>query len=78
MCSICGSSSCLTGCPNEVRKAVYTCKHCGEDILEYEEYVEIEGEYYHKSCLDDDMSGLEVAELFGCFSRTAENDDFNF
>ena len=78
MCMECRSSVCSPGCPNAVQRGVYLCGCCGEDIYEGEEYVEAENEYYHKQCLKDDMSGLEVAEIFGCFSRIAEREEADY
>ena len=54
MCDICHHSPCLHGCPNEPdAEAVYTCSFCGEDIVEGDEYVEFDHEYYHENCFDD-------------------------
>lgn len=48
MCAICGQTFCPSSCPNaDEATPVYTCKYCGEDIVDGEEYVEIDGDYYH-------------------------------
>lgn len=53
MCEICRSSICPSGCPNYEPKEVYTCKICGEPIEEGEEYYEMDAEFYHEDCFED-------------------------
>lgn len=55
MCSECMRTPCHPLCPNAPeQKAVYKCKYCCEGIVEGDEYVEIDGEYYHRdSCIED-------------------------
>lgn len=49
MCDICRQTPCHPCCPNAPDPvAIYTCKYCGEDIVEGDEYVEIDGDYYHE------------------------------
>ena len=51
MCDICQHSPCLSRCPNAPEpEKVYQCEHCGEDIIEGEEYIEIYDNYYHLDC----------------------------
>lgn len=65
MCSICLRTPCHPQCPNAPEpEAVYKCKYCGEGIVEGEEYVEIDGEYYHRDdCIEDVALGLLFEKL---------------
>lgn len=51
--------------PHEEDHAVYTCEWCGESICEGEEYAEIDGRYYHATCIDQEMPVYEILGLFG-------------
>ncbi|MCC8066037.1 MAG: hypothetical protein LIO94_02875 [Clostridiales bacterium] len=75
MCSICLRTPCAAGCPNAPEpKAIDTCKHCGEGIVAGEEYVELDGEYYHEECLSD--IAMEVLlEKFDTSVKEAEEPD---
>lgn len=75
MCMYCHSFPHLSGCPNEPEpKAVYTCSYCKEGILDGDECVEVDGCYYHVSCLSDEMTIYEVLNLFGCEYEVARDD----
>jgi len=75
MCEFCHSYPHLSGCPNAPEpKAIYTCKYCGEGIIEGDEYVEIDGDYYHADCLESEMPFDNLMELFGCCVQTAQED----
>ena len=60
MCSECHMHPCHPRCPNaDEPKAMFKCKYCGEDIVEGDEYVEIDGDYYHRDdCIEDVALGL--------------------
>ncbi len=51
--------------PPEEENPVYTCEWCGESIYEGETYAEIDGRYYHESCLSDEMSVGELLSMLG-------------
>lgn len=74
MCDICQRSQCLPRCPNaDSPEKVYECDCCGESIVEGEEYVEIEDKYFHKSCIEDEMSAYEiVTDVLGYRFKEAE------
>ncbi len=41
----------LHGCPLEVDDNRIKCVRCGYGIADGDDYVELDGEYYHKDCL---------------------------
>ena len=54
MCSVCRKSPCDSRCPNAPDPpTVYTCKYCGEPIVEGDEYVDVDGDFYHSECFSD-------------------------
>lgn len=54
MCDICRQTPCHPCCPNaDDPPTVYTCEHCKEPIVVGDEYYELEGEFYHEECLED-------------------------
>lgn len=72
MCDICRQTPCHPCCPNAPDPvAIYTCKYCGEDIVEGDEYVEIDGDYYHEECFED-CAAVILLEQFGAFKGVAE------
>lgn len=75
MCSVCHKIPCDSRCPNAPDPvAVYTCKYCGEDIVEGDEYVMIDDDYYHDECFMDCAAGI-LLEQFGAVKGVAEVDD---
>lgn len=50
---------------------VYRCKHCREDIVQGEEYVELEGEFYHQECFEDNAVRI-LMEDYGAIKGVAE------
>ena len=57
MCEYCHSYPHLPGCPNAPEpETVYTCKHCGADIVEGDEYWEIGDETYCEDCFYDGIA----------------------
>ena len=65
MCSICGYSTCPAGCPNaDDPPAVYNCEICGESIVVGDEYVDLDGEKFHRECFEDLDTG-ELMEYIG-------------
>ena len=73
MCSICGKTPCISGCygtdpHRNIRFTGMRCKHCGDDIAEYEEYVELDNGLYHRDCLDVDM----LLDIFGITVKEGE------
>lgn len=78
MCSVCGMTPCLAGCPNEpLPKVVHQCSFCGEDIVEGELMVELDGEAFHEDCFSDAATKL-LFERFGAMSCIAEADDYGY
>lgn len=72
MCSICGVTPCLTGCPNApLPKVVCQCKFCKEDIVDGDEMVELDGESYHEDCFSDATMTL-LFERFGAERSIAD------
>ena len=56
-CDICGRiNGHLHSCPLETNdKKFLRCSYCEDEIADGEDYVEINGEYYHKDCLSIDL-----------------------
>lgn len=72
MCEICRQSPCHSQCPNaDPPPRVHTCSQCREDIVVGDEFVELDGGYYHLECLED-MTAKEIIELCGYSCKTAE------
>lgn len=72
MCSICQQWPCNPRCPNAPDPpTVYTCKHCSEPIVDGDEYVELEGEYYHRDCFSDSAEAI-LMEQYGATMGVAE------
>lgn len=77
MCSVCRQHPCHPCCPNAPEpKKVYACSNCNEDICFGDEYAEIDGEKYCKSCIND-MTAKEIVELFGGDWRTADESNID-
>ena len=72
MCSECHMNPCHPRCPNAPEpRAIYRCKYCGEPIIEGDEYVEIDGDYYHRdSCIEDVALEL-LYDKFGLVTEVA-------
>ena len=73
MCQICHMSRCPSGCPNAPDPpTIFTCKHCNEPITPGEEYLEVDGDYYHlEDCASDAALSL-LLERFGARKGVAE------
>ena len=55
MCSECMSNPCHPRCPNaQEPEHVYECEFCDSGIIYGDDFVEIDGKYYHVDCLDVD------------------------
>lgn len=75
MCSICRSYPCLSGCPNAPDPpSIGDCEYCREPIFVGDEYAEIDGEKYHKECLDE-FSTSDWLEKLGESIKEAELDE---
>lgn len=45
MCDVCHMTPCHPRCPNAPEPPkVYTCKYCGEAIVDGDEYLEVDGD----------------------------------
>lgn len=65
MCSICGSISCNSRCPNAPElKTIEICSECGERIYEGDEYFDSFSGPICKECMED-KSLTELLEVFG-------------
>ncbi len=66
---ICHQVPCHPRCPNAPDPPeVYTCKHCGEPITAGDEYLEIDGDYYHlEDCASDAAMNILLNK---CGART--------
>ena len=54
MCDVCRKTPCDPRCPHAPDPpSVFVCSGCGDDILEGDEYVELMGEQWCMSCIDD-------------------------
>lgn len=72
MCDECRMSPCHPRCPNAPEPPkVYTCKICGEPIVEGEEYYEMDAEFYHEECFEDNAVQILMDEC-GAMKGTAE------
>ena len=56
-------------------KEVYTCDYCDEAIYHGNEYAEINGGYYHKTCLTDEISKMDLLELLEVRFEEADYED---
>ena len=66
MCMECRQNHCDCRCPNaEPEKSIHKCKDCGFGIYKGDEFVEIEGNYYHLDCIGD----MEIDELLKLFDK---------
>lgn len=73
MCEICRSSPCLTRCPNAPEPpTIYTCKYCGEPVIAGDEYMEIDGDYYHLEDCAQDAALTLLLEQCGARTGVAE------
>ena len=63
MCELCHRTPCDSRCPNAPEPpAVYTCKICGESIVAGEDYYEMDGEFYHEECFEDNAVKILMDE----------------
>lgn len=75
MCEICHRCPCDPRCPNAPEPpTVYTCKHCGESIMEGDEYYELDGDYYHEDCFGDAAVSI-LLDQYGARYGVAEVDE---
>ena len=76
MCDVCHMSRCPAGCPNALDPPeVFTCKHCKEPIRAGEEYLEVDGDYFHlEDCASDAALPL-LLDRFGARQGVAGEAD---
>ncbi len=75
MCDICLRSPCLPRCPNAPEPAtIYTCAYCGEPIIEGDEYMKFDGDYYHLEDCAQDVALTILLDKGGAERGTAEVD----
>lgn len=72
MCEICDKVYCHPRCPNAPEpESIGACECCGEPIYVGDTYAKIDGEKYHKECLEE-LSVDEWLELIGVKVQEAE------
>lgn len=75
MCDVCHATPCDPRCPNAPDPpAVYTCKYCGEPIVPGDEYMEVDGDYYHLEDCAGDAALSILKDQFGARTGVAEVD----
>lgn len=73
MCEICHSTPCHPQCPYAPEPPeIYTCKYCGEPIVAGDEYMEIDGDYYHLEDCAQDAALTLLLEQCGARKGVAE------
>ena len=61
MCEICRQFKCPSACPNAPAPPVFSkCYGCGADILDGDEYYDIDGDYYCDNCIYECRKTAEV------------------
>ncbi|MBR5144693.1 MAG: hypothetical protein IKW53_06550 [Clostridia bacterium] len=61
MCEICRQFKCPSACPNAPAPPVFSkCDGCGADILDGDEYYDIDGECYCENCIYECRKTAEV------------------
>ena len=75
MCMICRQTPCDSRCPNAPDPpTVFTCALCGEPIVQGDEYLELDGSYYHmEDCASDAAMSL-LLDKCGATKGVAEVD----
>ena len=71
MCEFCHYYDCPPGCPNYSEEIIEMCSYCNEAIVEGDDYVDIDGEFYHAECLEE-LGAKETLKLCGFDIMTAE------
>ena len=76
MCDVCHQHPCHPRCPNAPDPPeIYKCAHCHEPIVAGDEYVELDGKYYHREeCIEDCALDLLLKEC-GATQGVARTDD---
>ena len=65
MCDICHRTPCDSRCPNAPDPpTVYTCKYCGEPVVAGDEYVDVDGDYYHEECFEDCAAEILLEQVW--------------
>ena len=63
MCAECLRTPCDPRCPNAPEQEhIYECENCDGGIIPGDDFVEINGKYYHVDCLDVEEL-LELLEI---------------
>ena len=64
MCEICRQFICPSACPNAPAPPVFSkCYGCGVDILDGDDYYDIDGDYYCEDCIDERRKTAEVENV---------------
>ncbi len=72
-CDICGQiNGHLNGCPVKPDGWEIKCVRCGYGIANGDDYVELDGEYYHKDCLSVEF----LLDYFGVSKGVMDYEDY--
>lgn len=64
MCEVCRQSKCPSACPNAPAPSVFAeCYGCGADIVDGDEYYDIDGDYYCENCIYERRKTAEVEHV---------------
>lgn len=75
MCKVCHKTPCDPRCPNAPEPpVVYTCKICKEGIVAGDDYYEMDGEFYHEDCFEDNAVKILMEEC-GAMRGVAEMEE---
>ena len=61
MCEICHKYTCPSSCPNAPAPQRFArCSACGADIIDGDDYYDIDGDYYCEDCIYESRKTAEV------------------
>lgn len=73
MCEYCKTTPHHPRCPLvDYPKSDISCDCCKEDIVQGEEYIEVNSKYYHLVCIESSGTD-ELLEIFNCEVKTKED-----
>lgn len=64
MCEYCRQHPCPAACPNAPAPLVFAkCSECGNEILDGEDYYDIDGDFYCEDCIEERRKTAEVEDV---------------